>query len=318
VTTRPLPQPAIGTTVTLAVTTPVGRIGIVGVLVEADAFTWSIRRRDGTVSVVEVTSITAGRVVPPGRAARASVEEVERIAAMGWRAPQTQTLGDWLLRCAGGFTGRGNSALALGDPGVPLGTALDQVERWYADRGQPGRLQIPDGGTPESLPAMLDERSWTVSPRVHVMTAELGHVLRAVPARADVEVRVDTEPDEAWFAGYRQDGGTLPAAARELLTNHPAAAFASVRDGDDLLAIARTSVDDRWAGLFAVEVAPDQRGRGLGGLVSAAALRWAGQRGARRTYLQVSVANRPAVALYGRLGYTVHHDYLYREAPSVG
>ena len=42
----------------------------------------------------------------------------------------------------------------------------------------------------------------------------------------------------------------------------------------------------------------------LGAIVSAAALRWAGQHGARRTYLQVSADNTPAVALYERMGFS--------------
>jgi ribosomal protein S18 acetylase RimI-like enzyme len=308
-------RPAIGTTVTLAVSTPVGPIGVVGVLVAADDSTWSVRRRDGSISEVAVASITAGRVVPPSRAARASVEEVQRISALGWRALSVEPLGQWLLRAGGGFTSRANSALAVGDPGRPIDAALDAVQAWYADHGLPARLQVPDGAMPPGLVDALDRRGWTASPTVHVMTAELGHVLRASTWLTDLEPRLDDEPDDSWLACYRQDSGGLPSAARDVLTNHPRAIFASLRDGDRAVAIARAAVDDRWAGLFAVEVAPAARRQGLGGIVSAAALKWAGQGGARRTYLQTSVDNTGAVALYERLGYAVHHDYLYRSAP---
>jgi hypothetical protein len=44
-------------------------------------------------------------------------------------------------------------------------------------------------------------------------------------------------------------------------------------------------------------------------------MRWAVDRGARRTYLQVVAANTPAVTLWERLGYLRHHDYVYRVAP---
>jgi ribosomal protein S18 acetylase RimI-like enzyme len=318
--TRPRPdQPVVGTTVTLRVQTPVGPIGVVGRLVAADAETWSIRRRDGSVSVIKITAIEAARVVPPGRAQRASADEVARIAALGWRAPELQQLGDWLLRAGGGFTGRANSVLALGDPGMPLDSALEAAERWYVDRGLPPRVQLLDRETPVGLAALLDQRGWAVSPLVHVMTGEIGHVLRAAPAPAatDLVVRLDDEPDDAWLACYRQDGGTLPPAARDVLTNHPAAVFASLRAGDRAIAIARATVDQRWAGLFAVEVAVAHRGAGLGALVSAAALRHAAEGGARRTYLQVSADNQPALALYERLGYTKHHDYVYRQQPAL-
>jgi ribosomal protein S18 acetylase RimI-like enzyme len=306
----------MGTTVTLQVETRVGPIGVVGVLIAADSETWSVRRRDGSVTVVDVSAIAASRIVPPSRAARASVTEVEQVAALGWRGLDRATLGDWLLRAGGGFTSRANSALAIGEPGMTIDAALDVVEQWYAARGLPARIQVPmhasDHVTPQGLTAAIDKRAWETSPTVHVMTAELGHVLRAATRHTELELRLDDAPDRAWLACYRQDGGTLPPAAGEVLANHQAAVFASYRDGDRVVAIARAAVDDRWAGLFAVEVAPSHRRRGLGGLVSAAALRWAGQRGARRTYLQAAADNLPALGLYEGLGYAVHHDYLYR------
>jgi GNAT superfamily N-acetyltransferase len=288
----------------------------VGVLVEADPTTWSVRRRDGSVTAVDVAKITAGRVVPPGRAERASVAEVQRIAALGWRALERQPLGEWLLRAGNGFTGRANSALALGDPGLPIDAAAAAVSQWYAERDLPARIQLVDREAPDGLREFLDTESWAVSPDVYVMTAELGHVLRAAPTTSSLEIRLDATPDDGWLSCYRQDGGTLPAAARDILTNHPAAVFASIRDSERVVAIARASVDDRWAGLFAVEVAPDARGHGLGAIISGAALRWATERGARRTYLQVSVDNAPAVRLYERLNYAVHHHYVYRDRSS--
>jgi GNAT superfamily N-acetyltransferase len=39
---------------------------------------------------------------------------------------------------------------------------------------------------------------------------------------------------------------------------------------------------------------------------------WARERGARRCLLQVVESNTPALALYGRLGFTEHHRYHYR------
>lgn len=320
----PPQPPAIGTTVTLAVETPVGPIGVVGVLVEIGDETWSVRRRDGSVSVVNAAAITAHRVVPPSRAARASIADVEHTAALGWRALEAEPLGDWLLRASGGFTGRANSALAIGDPGRPTAAAVDALIDWYAGRGLPPRIQCVASDAPAGLLDELDARDWSRSPTVHVMTAEIGHVLRATAAAesakgtspADLEIRLDDAPDREWLACYRQDGGALPTVARDVLTHHPTVVFASIRDGKRAVAIARAAVDDRWAGLFAVEVAPDARRRGLGRVVSGAALRWAGRAGARRTYLQASSDNAAAISLYERLGYVVHHEYLYREQPS--
>jgi len=241
------------------------------------------------------------------------------MAALGWRALETARLGDWLLRSSGGFTARANSALALGDPGMDAEDAVAMVQEWYAGRGQPARLQVPDSTLDPQVARRLDTHGWTRSPEVHVMTAELGHVLQAADlgAATDLELRLDPKPDAEWLACYRQDGGPLPEAARAVLTNHPAVQFASLRSGTQVLAIARVTVDGRWAGVFGVEVTPAARGRRLGATVTAGALRWAGQQGARRTYLQVQQDNEPALTLYERLGYTRHHGYHYLAEPGA-
>jgi N-acetylglutamate synthase len=322
----PVQAPDVGTTVTLRVNTPVGPIGVVGTLLEAAAKVWSVRRRDGSVARIDIEAIAACRVVPPSRAARASVAEVERMAALGWRGLEHEQLGEWLMRAAGGFTGRANSALAVGAPGLGLDAAVDAVERWYAARGLSPRIQLPDRGDPPGLRGVLDRRDWLTSPSVHVMTAELGHVLRAAGTKrptiapslaVTLDLRLDAAPDAAWLAAYRRDAGEQPAVAVEVLVNHPLAVFASLRDGEHAAAVARVAVDDRWAGLFGVEVAPAHRRRGLATALSAAALRWAAERGARRTYLQAATANAPAVRAYERLGYAVHHDYVYRYPAEV-
>jgi len=62
------------------------------------------------------------------------VTDLERAAALHWQAPDIQPLGDWLLRAAAGFTGRANSALPVGDPGLPLPDAVAAVEDWYRRR----------------------------------------------------------------------------------------------------------------------------------------------------------------------------------------
>ena len=302
----------VGDTVSLRVRADTGVTEVVGTVLAASADTLTVRRRDGVVVDLAVTQITAGRVVPPPPARTIEAAELERVATLGWRPIEQEALGDWLLRASAGVTGRGNSALAAGDPGRPLHEAIAAVEQWYDARGLPPQVQLADGVAPPELAGRLDELGWATSPVTHVMTAELAPVLRSVRA-ADVEVRLDETLDDAWLAVWRVDAAGLDVdAARALMTNHEQAVFASVRDGDRCVAIARAAVDGRWAGLFCVEVATDARRRGLGRTVSAAALRWAVTNGARRAYLQTSSDNTAAVALYESMGFTVHHNYVYR------
>jgi ribosomal protein S18 acetylase RimI-like enzyme len=121
-------------------------------------------------------------------------------------------------------------------------------------------------------------------------------------------------PDDGWLARYRDGAGASPEA-RALLIRHDAVAFASVRDGDRVVAIGRATLDDGWLGVTAVEVDPELRRSGLARSVMAALVLWGHERGTVRSYLQVASDNTAAIALYERLGFWNHHDYRYRSEP---
>src|ERR1700746_1220079 len=77
-----------------------------------------------------------------------TIIDLERMASAHWRGTEKEWLGDWLFRAAEGFTGRANSVLPLGDPGVPLDEALVAVTRWYRDRGLPPMIVVPPPAEP--------------------------------------------------------------------------------------------------------------------------------------------------------------------------
>ena len=237
------------------------------------------------------------------------VEDLERVAARGWQALEEDRLGDWLLRAAGGFTGRANSALVVGDPGVPLPDAVAAVTRWYAERGLEPCAVLP-GVQSRAADAAFAAAGWQHGGNVLVLTAPLRP---ADPPAAPVELA--TAPDDAWLAGYRYHGAALPPVARQVLTNAPDVAFAAVRLDPapaPLAAVARGVLTDGWLGVTAVTVAEQHRRRGLATAVMTALQRWALDRGAHSVYLQVTEENEPARALYRRAGFIEHHRYHYR------
>lgn len=313
--------PAVGTQVTLRVATPVGPISVVGEVVEADSQQWSVRRRDGSVALVAVSSIEAGREVPAGRSATTPVAELQQIAAFGWRAQETVRLGDWLLRASSGFTQRANSVLTVGDPGCDLDAALDRAADWYAERGLPLLVMQTEGASPVGLVEALVEREFDPRSETYLMTGEVAHALRGMPdvvrsaVATGLELRYDDLPDDSWYACYAVSAKPVTDAGRAVIQEHPNVLFASLRDGDRVLAVARAAVDARWAGIFAVAVADDRRRQGLGAAVTLAALKEAARRGGRHVYLQVEESNGAAVALYRRLNLKVHHSYRYWTSP---
>ncbi|MET8838024.1 GNAT family N-acetyltransferase [Micromonospora sp. NPDC004540] len=257
----------------------------------------------------------AKRVPAARRPTAAAVVALELAADEAWPAPVRGRLGDWLLRSAAGWTGRANTALPIGDPDRPLPAALDAVQRWYAERGQPAMVNTP---LPLAAPvgAELDARGWTARPPVLVQTAP---VAMLPPGRPDLPpVGLSPTPSAEWLAVAAGRKGGLPDAARHVLTAVDRIRFAQLHVDGQLLAVGRGTVtgEGRWLGLTLIEVLPEARRRGFAGAVIRALADWGRAEGATKAFLQVEQRNAPAVALYQRLGFTTHHTYLTRVAPA--
>ena len=246
-----------------------------------------------------------------------SIDDLEHAAAPGWRAIEEGRLGDWLLRAAGGFTGRANSALAAGDPGLPLPEAVAKVGSWYADRGLPAMIAVPyPAAQPDAstLDRLLADLGWAIrADAATVMTAGTS-AIAGVTAGGGPGVEIGPDPDGAWLARYHYRGQELPPVARTVLISAPWQAFGSIRVAGKTVAIGRVAAAGDWAGLTAIEVDPRYRRQGLGEAVTVALTAHSASHGYGHVYLQVADGNRAARALYRRLGFTDHHGYHYRVA----
>ena len=244
------------------------------------------------------------------------IDELERAAARHWQAPETERLGEWLLRAAEGFTGRANSALPLGDPGVPLPEAVAAVADWYRRRDLPPMIVVPHpiaGARGHRLDNFLAERSWALrSGPANVMTAAIADIPAPDP---HTDVQLDPEPGPDWLALYRYRGQELPPIAPTLMMSAPWQAFGSIRRKGRAVAVGRVSVAGSWGAITAVEVDAGCQRQGLGAAITSALAAAAARHGARRVLLQVETGNDPARALYVRCGFRDAHRYHYRVAP---
>lgn len=239
------------------------------------------------------------------------VADLERAAARHWQAPEQEQLGDWLLRAAAGFTGRANSALPLGDPGLPLPEAVTAVEEWYRRRGLRPMIVLPQGAAPEPLENLLAERAWVPRPApAFVMTADIADI-PACPA----DVQFAPEPDDAFLGLYRYRGQDLPPIARTLMMSAPWQAFGTIGRDGRTVACGRISVAEDLGVMTAVEVDATCRRQGLGTAITAGLAAAAARQGARRILLQTETGNAPARALYFRCGFRDSHRYQYVIAP---
>jgi N-acetylglutamate synthase len=287
----------------------------VGELAADGAGTVVVRTRRGPVRV-ERSAVVAVRAVPPApqrRAPLAAVVRLEGLCADAWPAQVERPLGEWRLRAASGYTGRANAALAIGDPGLPIAAALDEVRRFAGEHAVPARVQVPVGSPWDGAVAA---EGWVLNVG-HARGAEVSVLVAPaadVAPPAGVSVEMPPSPSDEWWA-LAVDGRPTPAQ-HAVLAGAPDTAFGLLRDGDGaVLGQVRATVVDDHVHISTLEIVPAARRRGHATTLLAAAGAWGLGRGARWAVLQVALQNDGARALYDRLGYVEHHRYRYLVPP---
>ncbi|HVV21086.1 MAG TPA: GNAT family N-acetyltransferase [Pseudonocardiaceae bacterium] len=234
---------------------------------------------------------------------------LERQCADAWPAIVDQPLGQWRLRAAGGFTGRANSALTLGDPGLPVADALGRVQEFAAANAIPAVAHVVNGSPVEQD---LVAAGWTVH-QAHpggaecaVMTGPLAGLAGPVPDGASVP---EQPPDDWWPLAVDAD---LPSPAQwRVLAGRRDVGFGTVRIAGHVAGIVRGAVVGDLLHIARLAVAPEYRRRGLATGLLAALAEWGAVRGAVRCVLQVATHNTAAISLYAALGCRPHHHYRY-------
>lgn len=289
---------------------------VIGELVDLGAERIVVDARTGPVEIDRDT-VAVARLV---EASTADQLTLERVAARGWRARETESVDGWLLRADVGWTARANSALPLRSSGVATADQLRRVRDWYAARGLPARVHVPwparrllDAYLLDRYenPSATREPGWQPGAPIDVRAGRLDGVARIVGSDPKGRTELARGPDARWLARCR--GGELPAGAVEVLTRHERVVFATRRGADgDIAGIARGVVDDGWLGLTTLEVLPGHRRQGHARALVADLGRWADrEHRATRMYLQVDAGNAAAAALYDGLRLHRHHVYRY-------
>jgi ribosomal protein S18 acetylase RimI-like enzyme len=247
----------------------------------------------------------------------ALLRRYEEAGFNAWPALQTILLDGWVVRIAGGYTKRANSA----NPTYPNvdGDLLSKVERCealYRERGLPPIFRLTSFGCPPGLDALLAGRGYRMIDPTLVMTRSLAESLPNAPVGREL---IDL-PLEPWLDGYVAASGA-PLAQRAthaamLRLIGPGARFAAltVSGSPAPVAFGLAVVEGNLVGLFDIVTDRAHRQRGHGRSLVTGVLGWAAERGATTAYLQVTVANDPACQLYRALGFSEAYRYWYRVA----
>ena len=235
---------------------------------------------------------------------------VEQASVRGWPARDTEMIDGWLARASSGTSVRGNSVAALAWTGHDLGAAISRVVSFYRDRGAAPLFTISDASVPAGLDDALERAGWrrgidhvTMAKSVEAQTDPSGSVVEA------------DEPDAAWYDVYLA-GVTAERRmiAPELVGRvpRPRTFFSAVRDGL-VIGSGLSVVDGALASVQCMATLAEARRTGAAGSILAVIEAHAARRGARQLYLQAETANRNALNLYTRFGFTVIGRYHTRE-----
>jgi N-acetylglutamate synthase len=287
---------------------------LVGWLQDLSSESVQLATSDGQLHRIERSAVVAARRAPPaaggGDPRRIPPAELERIALPGWLALH-ESLGEWTLRAAGGFTGRANSCLACGDPGMPIEQARDRIVGYAHQHGIAPMAQVVTGSAEDAALRRLGWQDTHVP--AEVVAVRLIDLLTDEPPHPAVEV-TETLTD-GWWQTYQlsRPNSADSALLRMILDGNPPRAFASVTDEPASVpfAIARGCLSRDWLGVASIWTRPQRRRQGWATAMLRALGHWAARRGARYCYGQVSSANTVAIAAYERLGFVRHHRYHY-------
>lgn len=230
--------------------------------------------------------IVSGKPVPPrpSERLRATVAECESHVAGLWSSVATTPIGAWQVRSSPAVRRRrANSCLAVVDPGLPLGEALDAVRAAYDE--QPALLHVETGS---DLAAALRAQGCTPA------GGEAGFLL-AGTARALRSAGRVTAPVELTVSGSH--------------------AAVSIGGACDAIAEAQATVEGDWLGIHDLVVDPAHRRRGLARSALAVLLEWGAEQGAANAWLHVETDNVAAQAVYAWLGFAEHHRMEYLAVP---
>lgn len=269
----------------------------------------SIRTAEGALVEVPQHLVVSGKPVPPrpSRFSRLSDDEVEHRCMAFSRPVEMMELGDWELRFLGGINPFANAALLTGDPGLPFEEALGVVGEFYTRHERKPVARVVAGSSAEQR---LIERNWSApwtDNEVH-----LAGVAALARRFVDVDIAAVAHEDHLtreWLVGNDRAQANFEVVAHSLDLRN--ATFASISEAGHQVARARVHVENSWAYLADLMIAPPHRRRGLAQIMMAATTQWAAERGASVMALQVLADNEAALALYADLGFERHHAYRY-------
>jgi len=246
-----------------------------------------------------------------------TVRRFEAAGFRAWPAASVHYDGTWAIRLTRDHDAKRLNSINPLDPGdaSDIAERLERATPRFGALSRPLTMRLSPLAAP-AISTHLDRLQWSrfdesVVMRRALTDALVEPALDQIPlkdvdrfAAAAIEVSGRAAGAVRGMAGVV--GSIEPEIGMFVLEENgrPMAATLCVHDGD-------------LAGLFEVATAAGERGKGYGRRIVLSALKWARLRGARSAWLQVTLANRPALNLYKGMGFQELYRYHYRQPPGA-
>lgn len=231
---------------------------------------------------------------------RATLQEVDKIAAWAWPAFVVADVDGWLWRYSGGGSKRANSVLAMGWRGHDVERSVELVEKLYDERSAPPQFNVSDVSDPPNLDRILEARGYIAHEPVTTLAKAVDR-----KAKKPADVLEEAMPSEGWMETYTSviSASRKPQAPKLVArVPEPRAFFSCVRDGR-VVSAGLGVAKDGFAVVECMATKADARRSGGARSILAGIEAWAARQGARTLFLQAVTANAPAIALYTAAGY---------------
>lgn len=243
------------------------------------------------------------------------ITRTEELVINAWPALQTVLYDGWVVRFAGNVTRRAYSVNPIYFSNLPVQQKIDYCEKMYLSQNLEPVFKLTEKVFPEDLDLLLESRGYKSEPAISVQYTDLD----ALPLAFEDwmrQVRILKDPDSGWVENWLRFSGIDLSLRDTYLT-----IFGNISTPKCLLtyevegkpaACALGVIENGNLGLFDIVVAPEHRGLWYGRYVVEGLLFWGKKNGAKKAYLQVVESNRPAIKLYGKLGFREAYRCWYR------
>lgn len=251
------------------------------------------------------------------------IADLERVSLMMWNATEEIDYDGWILRFAGGYSGRANSVQTFGTSTLPLAEKVAYCEVIYEQKQIPILFKLTQATQPPELDAFLRERGYQLRSITSVQLLDIAdgtfsmddafHVVVGNAQDSTFSSEIATWMEHAQH--IKQFSAKDDASHRSILARlQLPTGYGVVYDTVGQVAgvgVCAYAPQFNLCGIFDVAVHPDYQRMGYGRTITTSLIAWGKAQGATTAYLQVDLSNEKALPLYASLGFVEHYRYWY-------